>query len=171
MQSILNDWKICCQVGTRGKCHLERQQKCVWIRSENPNKFIFSDFQKLLLKKKKRVARLNLDSLHWSLVEFMETCSSRHGNRVSSTASEISITDFLHNLLSKKHSRGAVIQRGGFDKALCQPVAPDSHVRKGGQTGCAALPFPMVTGWLALPPAEGGSGKDRVCSTGVSVLK
>lgn len=66
-------------------------------------------------------------------MEFTETCSSRHGKRVSSAASEILITDFLHNLLGKKHGRGAVIKRGGFDKALCQPVAPDSHVRKGGQ--------------------------------------
>lgn len=49
-RAFLMTEKICCQVGTRGKCHLERQHKCVWIRFKNPNKLIFSDFQKLLLQ-------------------------------------------------------------------------------------------------------------------------
>lgn len=90
--------KICCQVGTRGKCHLERQHKCVWIRFKNPNKLIFSDFQKLLLqekKNKKTVAQLNLGFLWWNLVEFTAIHSSRHEKRVSSAACQGIITDLL----------------------------------------------------------------------------
>lgn len=98
-RAFLMTEKICCQVGTRGKCHLERQHKCVWIRFKNPNKLIFSDFQKLLLQGggggEETVAQLNLDLLWWNLVEFTAIHSSRHERRVSSAACQGIITDLL----------------------------------------------------------------------------
>lgn len=83
------------------------------------------------------VARLNLDLLWWSLVQFTAIHSSRTKRRVSSTASQKIITDLLQARNTAEVLSGLLglltQWGGGADEALCQPLAPNRHFGRGGE--------------------------------------
>ena len=66
-------------------------------------------------------------------MEFTAIHSSRRERRVSSTASQIIMTDLLQarNVAEVLSGLLGLHNMGGFDEALCQPLALNSHFGRG----------------------------------------